>query len=158
LFKIYDKEKTGKMSKDMFMDFFLKACTDRLERVLENLKCHNIRPDMKKIYEVSEECEFTREQMPRYTMSANQRHFDTLMDVLDKNKEAEADAWDLIRMLATNEEMYRSILTLKDVKDSDTGIIDWHKFFNGTSVYKQIYNFEIIEAVMNESESSNDHD
>lgn len=46
LFKLYDKEKTGKMSKDHFMDFFLKACTDKLDRVLENMKCHHIRPDL----------------------------------------------------------------------------------------------------------------
>jgi len=136
------------------MDFFLNACNDRLERVLENLKCHNIRPDMKKIYELKEESEFSKEQMPRFAMSANQSHFDTLMEVLDKNKEAKADAWDLIRMLATNQEMYKSVLTLKDAKDPDTGIIDWQKFFNGASVYKQIYMSEIIEAVMNEGQGS----
>lgn len=43
LFKIYDKEKSGKMSKANFMDFFLKACNERVERVLENFKCHHIR-------------------------------------------------------------------------------------------------------------------
>lgn len=71
LFKAYDKEKTGKINKTNFMNFFLSACIDRLERVLENLKCHHIRPDMQKIYKVKEECEFSKEQMPRYTMSAN---------------------------------------------------------------------------------------
>jgi len=71
LFGMYDKQKTGKMTKDQFMDFFLTACSDRLERVLENLKCHNILPSMKKIWEIKEESEFTKEQMPRYTMSAN---------------------------------------------------------------------------------------
>lgn len=57
-------------------------------------------------------------------------------------------------MLATNQEMYTDILTLKNAKDPDTGIINWEKFFTGASVYKQIYNFEIIEAVMNESDQS----
>lgn len=56
-------------------------------------------------------------------------------------------------MLATNQEMYRQVLTLKDAKDSDNGMINWHKFFNNNSIYKQIYNFEIIEAVMNEGDS-----
>lgn len=88
LFGMYDKEKTGRMSHAQFMDFFLKACTDRLERVLENLKCHHIRNDMQKIYNVKEESEFSKEQMPRYTMSANQSHFDLLMEVLEKNKDA----------------------------------------------------------------------
>ena len=32
-------------------------------------------------------------------------------------------------------------------------MINWHAFFNNSSVYKQIYNFEIIEAVMNEGDS-----
>lgn len=88
LFKIYDKDKSGKMTKANFMDFFLKACADRLERVLENLKCHHIRPDMQKIYKVKQESEFNKKQMPRFTMSANQKHFDTLMGVLASNKEA----------------------------------------------------------------------
>jgi len=151
LFKIYDREKTGKMTKDHFMEFFRSACADKLERVLENLKCHNIRADMQKIYKVKEESELSKEHMPRFTMSANQAHFDTLMDVLDQRQEAQADAWDLIRMLATNEEMYREVLTLKQVKDAETGLINWQKFFNNSSVYKQIYNFEIIEAFMNEN-------
>ena len=86
-------------------------------------------------------------------MSANQVHFDTLLNVLEKRKEAQADAWDLIRMLATNEEMYRAVLTLKQVKDAETGMINWHQFFNNSNVYKQIYNFEIIEAFMNENDS-----
>jgi Ca2+-binding EF-hand superfamily protein len=102
LFKLYDKEKTGKMSKAQFMDFFLKASTDRVERVLENFKCHHIRPDLQKTYMVKEESEFSKQQMPRYTMSANQRHFNILMNVLDKNKDAQENAWDLIRMLHTN--------------------------------------------------------
>lgn len=76
------------MSKVQFMDFFLKACTDRLERVLENFKCHHIRNDMQKIYNVKEDSEFTKEQMPRYTMSANQSHFNLLIEVLEKNKDA----------------------------------------------------------------------
>lgn len=58
---MYDKEKTGRMSHAQFMDFFLKACTDRLDRVLENLKCHNIRNDMQKMYNVKEESEFSKE-------------------------------------------------------------------------------------------------
>ena len=61
MFGMYDKEKTGRMSHAQFMDFFLKACTDRLERVLENLKCHHIRNDMQKIYNVKEESEFSKE-------------------------------------------------------------------------------------------------
>jgi hypothetical protein len=73
---------------------------------------------------VKEESEFNKEQMPRFTMSANQRHFDILMNVLDKNKDAQADAWDLIRMLATNQEMYREVLTLKEAKD-EAGMIHW---------------------------------
>jgi hypothetical protein len=49
--------------------------------------------------------------------------------------------------------MYHEVLTLKEAKD-DAGMIHWQKFFNNSSVYKQIYNFEIIEAVMNEGDSN----
>jgi hypothetical protein len=59
-------------------------------------------------------------------------------------------------MLATNQEMYREVLTLTEAKD-ETGMINWQKFFNNSSVYKQIYNFEIIEAVMNEGDNPHAH-
>ena len=68
-------------------------------------------------------------------MSEIQRHFDILMNVLDKNKDAQENAWDLIRMLHTNQEMYHEVLTLKEAKD-DAGMIHWQKFFNNSSVYK----------------------
>jgi len=73
------------------------------------------------------------------------------MKLLDRNDEASPLIWELIRMLATNQVLYKEVLTLENSKDS-TGNVDWNKFFKQESVYKQIYNLEIIEAVMEEGD------
>lgn len=73
------------------------------------------------------------------------------MSLLDKDDEAAEDVWELIRMLATNENIYREVLSLESAKDS-SGKIEWTSFFENASVYKRIYNLEIIEAVMEEGD------
>ena len=50
-------------------------------------------------------------------------------------------------MLATNQEIYHQVLGFSEAKD-DKGQISWEKFFEGGSMYKQIYNLEIIEELM----------
>lgn len=53
-------------------------------------------------------------------------------------------------MLATNRRMYEQVLSLEGSKDSDK--INWSNFFDGDSIYKQIYRMEIVEAVMEEGD------
>jgi len=36
---------------------------------------------------------------------------------------------------------------------NEKGEIDWKKFFEGSSMYKQIYNLEIIEELMQDGSS-----
>lgn len=52
-------------------------------------------------------------------------------------------------MLATNEKIYHEVLSMENVV-SASGKIDWKVFFDGDSVYRQIYNLEIIEAIMDD--------
>lgn len=73
--------------------------------------------------------------MPRYTLSANQEQFQALIDLLDRNDEASASVWDLVRMLATNQKMYHEVLSLSQGQDSATNL-DWAKVFEDSSLYK----------------------
>ena len=41
---------------------------------------------------------------------------------------------------------------MEGARDSASGSIDWDKFFNSTSIYRQLYTFQIVEAVMEEGE------
>ena len=93
--------------------------------------------------------------MPRFTMSANQAQFNKLMDLLNRNDETSPDVWNLIRMLATNQEFYQQVLSLSEAKD-DKGVINWKQFFEKGSMYKQIYNLEIIEELMEAGNAATD--
>ena len=93
--------------------------------------------------------------MPRYKISKHQQYFDTLMSLLDRHDSASQESWDLIQMLATNSVLYTRVLELKTGTDGEqVGQIDWDKFFDSQSVYKLLYTLEIIEAVMEEGEGS----
>lgn len=57
-------------------------------------------------------------------------------------------------MLATNQNMYDEVLSLKKAKQDDG--IDWTSVFEDESLYKQIYRQEIIVAVMETGSSENE--
>lgn len=61
------------------------------------------------------------------------------MSLLDRHDGASEASWDLIQMLATNQELYKRVLQLKTDKDAQTGKIDWTKFFDSGSVYRLLY-------------------
>lgn len=42
-------------------------------------------------------------------------------------------------MLATNQKVYRQVLSMSDVTDEASGEVDWDKFFQGTGVYQKTY-------------------
>ena len=88
-----------------------------------------------------------KEEMPRHLISANEEHFNTLMALLNRNDETTTDVWNLVRSLATNESLYKQVVSLSGSKDA-VGMIDWQQFFNSGSTYKQIYVQEIIEELM----------
>ena len=60
--------------------------------------------------------------------------------------------WDLVRMLATNQQMYDEVLSLSQAQTEDG--INWSTVFEDSSIYKQIYKQEIIVAVMEASKGA----
>ena len=134
-----------------FLDFYYDACKDptRVGVVYENLINHNVRTDLKKLSEVDDDSWINQEDMPRFSISANQSQFNTLFSLLDRNDSYSKEVWDLVRMLNTNRQTFTQILTLS--KDGANGV-NWAKVFEDESLYKQIYKQEIIMAVMERDE------
>lgn len=106
-----------------------------------------------KCSDIYESQSFKKQEMPRFTLSYNQDHFDTLLNLCNRNDESSVKVWELIRMLATNQKLYKEVLNLQisenEKQDSKSF---WKKFFESGSVYKQSYIHEIIEALMEEGE------
>jgi hypothetical protein len=84
LFKEYDSDADGKLQRVEFLRFYFEACRDRGDRVIDNLKNHFIRNDLMKSSDVVEHFLFPKEKMPRFTLSENQKQFDTLFGLLNK--------------------------------------------------------------------------
>lgn len=78
------------------MGFYETAARSKPETVRENLKAHNIRNDLKKLSEITEETSYKNTDMPRYKISKNQDQFEILLGLLDRHDSASQAAWDLI--------------------------------------------------------------
>ena len=88
--------------------------------------------------------------MPRYTMSAKEEVFTALLTLLDRNDESSHDVWNLIRMLATNATMFKNVLQVEELRDAE-GKIQWQQLLENKSLYRKVYNFEIIEALLEDT-------
>ena len=67
------KDETGEtLDRDEFLQFYYTAAKSKITSVHENLENMFIRPDLKKYSEVTEVTAYPKEQMPRFTISANQ--------------------------------------------------------------------------------------
>lgn len=58
LFKTYDSNSDGKIEREEFLNFYETAARSKPETVRENLRSHNIRNDLKKLSEITEESSY----------------------------------------------------------------------------------------------------
>jgi hypothetical protein len=137
------------------LNFYLNASltVDKQNRVFENVQHNFVRLDLQLLKDLYTDCLFARNDMPRFTLSENSNQFQVLFSLLDRQDASSEEVWSLICMLATNHNVYQQVLSLNDVKD-EQGKIQWDKFFDGGSVYEQIYNLEIVEACLEAGEKS----
>ena len=97
LFKQYDTDNDGKLQREEFLSFYKTASRDRPSTVRDNLRNFNVRPDLRKWSEVGDETALKSEELPRNLLSTQQKHFDSLMSLLDKASPAvAAEVWDLV--------------------------------------------------------------
>jgi hypothetical protein len=59
------------IEREEFLFFYEMASKNKPETVRENLRSHNIRNDLKKLSEVTEESSFSTHEMPRFRISRN---------------------------------------------------------------------------------------
>lgn len=132
----FDSDKDGQITLPDFLAFYQDAATGpAVKAVHQNLKNHNVRLDLKKMSDVVEQVDYAKNEMPRHTLSANQDQFQALFSLLDRNDEASEDVWSLVRMLATNDQMYQEVLSLSTAKQADDSI-NWAAVFEDRSLYK----------------------
>lgn len=74
LFDNYDSDKDGIVLREEFIRFYENCCNSVTseQSVRRNIECHHILKDFTKLWEYQEPHDFTKEQMPRYTLSHNQ--------------------------------------------------------------------------------------
>lgn len=141
LFKAHDKNKDGLIEREDFLEFYRSASCGKDTTVRENLRHNNIRNDLVKLIDAEQDSDYKIEEMPRYRLSADQEIFGTLMGLIKREGVSE-EAWSLIQMLTTNEEIYKSVMNVDNA--------DWAKFFDATNVYELMYRLQIVEAVIEE--------
>ena len=71
LFDLHDSNKDGVIEREEFLTFYLNATKDKISRVHDNLANHFIRKDFIKMSDLHEDAQFSKQQMPRYTLSHN---------------------------------------------------------------------------------------
>ena len=76
--------------------------------------------------------------MPRFTLQANEEHYQVLWSLLERADETCPQTWELIRMLATNEKRYMEIIRMTHVTSED-GEVDWETFFQGSNAHQKTY-------------------
>ena len=143
------KDESGEtLEREEFLQFYYNAGKANIKSVQENLENMFIRKDLQKYSDITEETSFKKTEMPRFMISAEQKQFNKLIELLNRNDEASPHVWKLMRSLATNQELYKKVLDFSEARESELDPIDWDKFFEGSSIFMQIYVLEIIEELM----------
>ena len=49
--------------------------------------------------------------------------------------------------------MFKSVLQVEEMRNKETGKIDWNSLLENKSIYRKVYNFEIIQALLEENKT-----
>jgi hypothetical protein len=85
VFSGYNKAKDDKLLRDEFFAVYEDYARKNDQTVYNNLGTFNFRNDLKKWSEFGEAGSIKREEMPRYFLSTQQEHFESLMNILDNS-------------------------------------------------------------------------
>ena len=77
MFKSEDKNQDGKLEREEFLNFYLNAslAIDKQGRVFENVQHNFVRLDLQQLKDLYTDCLFTRNEMPRFTLSEKTEQF-----------------------------------------------------------------------------------
>ena len=74
-----------------------------------------------------------------------------MLELLDRNDESSDSIWSLIRRLCTNKNMFKTVLEVDQMRDA-SGKIAWENLLENKSIYRKVYNFDIIEALLEDTQ------
>ena len=148
LFRSYDHDRDGKLTKEEFLEFYLDSCIKKPSVVWSNVTNHNFTNALDKITPTSHQ-NSDQTALPRYAVAAKEEYFDLLFQVLGLGGDTAAKAWDLLQQLATNPHQYAKLAALELPAGAD-GSPDWDAFIQTSSIYQLLYSFQIIEALIDD--------
>ena len=145
-FNEYDKEKTGFITEEKFLEFYLDALkTQKEDTVWENLKNMGIREDLHKMSDEYPIPYSDNNLQPRYTLGNDNMFINNLFSLYDKC-EKKKEIFEFLFFLATNENMYDNILNNLNKENEN----NFEKiFFNEkNNILLSLYNLIIIESIL----------
>ena len=154
MFRDYDLNQDGLIEETEYMAFWRTSALDCEHIVWQNIFNFGYRYDMKpqaldgsdpELYQVRK----SKEEMPRYKVSSNYDHFNTLFNLVENmNHEVAHSAWSLIKTITTNPVLYRKVVAL-DLEEGFT----WNDIFDFSSIHKMLYVLQIVEALIEDASS-----
>jgi ubiquitin carboxyl-terminal hydrolase 34 len=144
LFDTYDSDKKGFLVVTDLQQFFRDSIEayKKITVVWDNLKAFNYRNDLKKLNEPLDEYNNDINIMPRFILSKNQDHFETIFGLQDQGEAVAKEASKLLSVICTNPTIYREILLSNK----------WENYLDVTNMYKLLYSLQIIESFFEEFE------
>ena len=145
-FNEYDKEKTGYITEEKFLEFYLNALrTHKDDTVWENLKYMGIREDLQKISDEYPIPYSENNVQPRFSLG-NDKDFIENLFFLYKKCGKKKEIFEFLFFLATNQDIYDDILyNLNDIEKNNFETI----FFDEKNNYlKALYSLIVIESIL----------
>ena len=119
-FKEYDKENTGFITEEKFMEFYLNALRKHKDdTVFDNLKTMGIREDLHKMSEPYPIPYSENSVLPRYTLG-NDKNFVSNLFFLYNKCEKKKEIFEFLFFLSTNQDIYNDVLNnLNNVEEKN---------------------------------------
>ena len=91
----------GFISLEIFLQYYIKACTERHVTVWQNLHAYGYRNDLRRVGDANNDTVENPSALPRYLISNDEERFRMIFNLLDLGGESSQEVWDLINRLPT---------------------------------------------------------
>ena len=144
-FKDYDKDNTGYITLENFLEFYLDAIkTNREDTVWENLKAMDVREDLHKKSEKYPIPYSENDTLPRYSLGNDKIFVENLFNLFNKC-DGEKEIFEFLFFLSTNKDIYDDILNNLNNKEEN----NFEKIFElKKNLLQSLYILYIIESIL----------
>ena len=144
-FRDYDKENTGFITEEKFIEFYFDSARTREPNVWENLHTMGFREDLHKISDPYPIPYADNNSQPRYTLGNDNSFVENLFYLYDKC-DKKKDIFEFLFFLATNEKIYDDILN--NLNNEKENYFDKIFFNEKNNVLQSLYSLIIIESIL----------